>query len=656
VIVRPLRRRRRLALLLTAAALAATATVVIARPATAAPADLIISEYVEGSSSNKALELYNGTGAPIPLDGTYDIQIFANGSPTATATVALIGTIAPGEAFVLARSAADPALLALADQTTTNFLWSGNDAVALRKAGVMIDAIGQIGVDPGTEWGSGDASTADNTLRRRSTVEAGDPDGSDLFDPAVQWTGHPIDTFDGLGSHTTTGGGGGANTSPNAVDDSATVEEDETAIVAVLGNDSDLDGDPVVLTGVDDPAHGSASIVGSDVVYVPDVDFAGVDAVVYTVGDGRGGTDSATLMLSVLQVNDDPDPEDDSVAVAEDGIVTLDVVTNDEDVDGDTIVVSSVDDPDHGTASIAPDGRSLVYSPDPNWNGSETFSYTVADGHEGAEAADVTATVTPVNDPPRAEPDTAAVAQGMSAVVDVVANDSAGPPDESGQTLAVLAVGSPGHGTATLLTTGADAGSIRYVPDAGFTGVDSFTYDVSDGDLTATGTVTVTVTAPVARTFCGLVATIVGTTRADVIVGTPGDDVIHARRGNDVIDGNGGSDVICGGPGADRITTLDGADRIAGGTGQDTIDGGAGKNRVRGGFGDDAITTGAGDDRVAAGPGADTVDAGDGANTVGGGAGDDVLRAGSGSDRLDGGPGADTCDPDGGRNSVIRCE
>jgi predicted extracellular nuclease len=105
-------------------AAASAATVLLARPAAAVPVELFISEYVEGSSSNKALELYNGTGAPIALDGTYDIQIFANGSPTATATVALIGTIAAGDAFVLVRSAADPALLALADQTTANFLCS----------------------------------------------------------------------------------------------------------------------------------------------------------------------------------------------------------------------------------------------------------------------------------------------------------------------------------------------------------------------------------------------------------------------------------------------------------------------------------------------------------------------------------------------------
>jgi hypothetical protein len=548
------------------------------------------------------------------------------------------------------------------DYIIIRLLWSGNDAVALRRAGVVIDVIGQVGVDPGAEWGSGDASTADNTLRRRPAIESGDPDGSDPFDPALGWTGHPIDAFDGLGTHSTTGGGGGGgggggtNTPPVARDDSAVVEEDETASAPVLANDGDADGDVLTLTAVGDPAHGSASIAGTAVVYTPDVDFVGTDAVTYTVGDGRGGEASGTLVVTVTAVNDDPDPEDDALSLAEDGSTTHDVLANDEDVDGDTLVVSSVEAPEHGTASVGPDGRSVVYAPEPDWNGIDTFSYTVTDGHGGTDEAEVMATVTAVNDPPLAGADTATVAQGASAVVDVLANDSAGPADETGQTLRVVGIAPPSQGNAVVIDSGVDAGKIRYTATPGSTGTDTFTYDVSDGEATATGTVTVSVTAPVLRTFCGLVATIVGTRRADVLVGTPGDDVIHAKRGNDVIDGNGGNDVVCGGPGADRITTLGGVDRIAGGTGADTIDSGAGADRVRGGTGGDGIATGAGDDRIAGGPGPDTVDAGDGANTVGGGAGNDVLRAGSGQDRLDGAAGNDSCDADGGRNSVVGCE
>ncbi len=83
--------------------------------------------------------------------------------------------------------------------------------------------------------------------------------------------------------------------------------------MTVLANDGDADGDVLALAGVADPAHGSASISGTTVVYSPDVDFVGTDTVVYTVGDGRGGEDSATLTVTVVAVNDDPDPEDDAL-------------------------------------------------------------------------------------------------------------------------------------------------------------------------------------------------------------------------------------------------------------------------------------------------------------------------------------------------------
>jgi Ca2+-binding RTX toxin-like protein len=664
VILRPPTSRRRLTIALVLVAVVAAALAALGPPATAAPTELLISEYLEGSGSNKALEIFNGTGAPVVLDGTYDVRLFANGSATATATLPLTGTIAPGDVFVLVRSAADPALLALADQMTTNFLWNGNDAVALAKSGVLLDVIGQIGVDPGTEWGTGDTSTADNTLRRKPSVEAGDADGANAFDPAVQWTGHPIDAFDGIGSHSITGGGGGGgggggtNTAPDAVVDAVTADEDEAATIPVLTNDTDVDGDVLVVTGVSDPVHGSATVAGSSVTYVPDVDFSGTDTFDYTVGDGRGGVDSATVSVTVTPVNDDPDPDDDAVTLAEEGVVTVNVLANDEDADDDTLVVVSVDDPDHGAASIAPDAKSVVYAPDPDWNGVEAFAYTVSDGQQGSETGEITVTVTAVDDPPRAEPDTVVVTQGVATILDPAANDTPGPADEAGQALVVTSVGASAHGTSEVIATGPNAGKVRYTPAAGYVGPDSFTYVVSDGAATASSTVSVTVRAAGSgqRSPCGLTPTIVGTNGADTIVGTPGNDVIFARRGNDVVEGNGGDDVICGGPGADRITTLAGADRVAGGAGADTIETGDGNDRVRGGFGGDTITTGAGDDRVTAGPGGDSVDAGAGSNTVGGGTGDDTLIAGSGADRVDGGPGTDTCDADGGRNSVIRCE
>src|SRR5688572_13101583 len=167
-----------------------------------ARADLFFSEYIEGSGNNKALEIFNPTGAAVNLAAEgYDVQMFFNGSATAGLTVALTGSVAPGDVYVLAQASAAAAILAQADQTNGSSWYNGNDAVALRKAGLLIDVIGQIGFDPGVEWGTGLTSTADNTLRRMLDVSAGDPNGGDAFDPSVQWIGFATDTFDGLGSH-----------------------------------------------------------------------------------------------------------------------------------------------------------------------------------------------------------------------------------------------------------------------------------------------------------------------------------------------------------------------------------------------------------------------------------------------------------------------
>jgi len=165
--------------------------------------DIFISEYVEGSSNNKALELYNPTSSSIDFAaGDYTIEFYFNGNITKGNTVDLTGTIAPLDAFVVTENDANASLLPLADQTDPGSFFNGDDAIVLKKNGVIIDAIGQIGSDPGAEWGSGLVSTQNNTLRRKITVTAGDTDAGDSFDPALEWEGFAQDTFGGLGAHT----------------------------------------------------------------------------------------------------------------------------------------------------------------------------------------------------------------------------------------------------------------------------------------------------------------------------------------------------------------------------------------------------------------------------------------------------------------------
>jgi predicted extracellular nuclease len=166
------------------------------------PTELFLSEYVEGSSFNKAVEIFNGTGASVDLGAAgYDVQIFFNGSTSAGQTISLTGTVAHGDVYVLANSAATAAVLAAADQTSGGVSFNGDDAVVLRKGGTPIDSIGQVGNDPGSQWGSGDASTQDNSIRRKQDVCAGDAIVDDVFDPAVEWDGFANNTFDGLGGH-----------------------------------------------------------------------------------------------------------------------------------------------------------------------------------------------------------------------------------------------------------------------------------------------------------------------------------------------------------------------------------------------------------------------------------------------------------------------
>ncbi len=167
---------------------------------------LLISEYVEGSSNNKYLELYNGTGSPINLGGqNYSVEVYANGALTPTSVILLSGTVATGDVFVLAHTSAT-AWNGTPDQLNGGLNYNGNDAVALRKAGVLMDLIGNIGCMPDIEWGSGNLSTADNTIRRKPDACMGvtaDPPNSGCPFPTLttDWDGFPNDDVSGLGSH-----------------------------------------------------------------------------------------------------------------------------------------------------------------------------------------------------------------------------------------------------------------------------------------------------------------------------------------------------------------------------------------------------------------------------------------------------------------------
>lgn len=163
---------------------------------------LIFSEYIEGSSNNKALELFNTSGGPLNV-GNYQIRMYFNGSPNVGLQFTLAGNVAANDVYVIAHSQANATIQAQADAFNGAGWFNGDDAVVLVHVptGTVVDSIGQIGFDPGAEWGAGLVSTADNTLRRKSTILTGDTNPFDVFNPALEWDGFAIDTFGGLGSH-----------------------------------------------------------------------------------------------------------------------------------------------------------------------------------------------------------------------------------------------------------------------------------------------------------------------------------------------------------------------------------------------------------------------------------------------------------------------
>ena len=190
-------------LLALAMAMGVLVPLVAAAPVRAAPTDLFFSEYIEGSSNNKALEIYNGTGAPIDLAaGGYNVQMYFNGNPVGRPDDQPDRRRSPsGDVFVLAQAPPAPTILAQADQTNGSGWFNGDDAVVLRKGATVIDVIGQIGVDPGTEWG-----TAHQHRRQHVAAQGGRSRRATRTGPTssiqrVEWDGFATDTFVALGAH-----------------------------------------------------------------------------------------------------------------------------------------------------------------------------------------------------------------------------------------------------------------------------------------------------------------------------------------------------------------------------------------------------------------------------------------------------------------------
>ena len=287
------------------------------------------------------------------------------------------------------------------------------------------------------------------------------------------------------------------NDAPTAVDDTATVAEGggvDVSVATLLANDTDPEGSTLSITAVGGAVNGIVELSedGSKAKYTHDGSETTSGSFTYTVSDGSA-TATGTVAVTVTLVNDAPTAVADTATVAEGGEVEVAVSTllaNDSDPEGSSLSITAVGGAVNGAVALSEDDSTVTYTHDGSETTTGSFTYTVSDGTATATGT-VAVTVTPVNDAPTAVDDTATVAEGGGVDVSVatlLANDS----DTDGSTLSITAVGGAVNGSVTLSE---DGGSVTYTHDGSETTKGSFTYTVSDGASTATGTVAVTVTS-----------------------------------------------------------------------------------------------------------------------------------------------------------------
>ena len=323
-------------------------------------------------------------------------------------------------------------------------------------------------------------------------------DGSFTYEPDADY--HGTDTFtykanDGThDSETAT-----VTITVNSVNDAPVAEADSydvpvngqlsvNATYGVLANDSDADGDSLTPSVVTQPTHGTLALdADGTFTYTPDADYHGTDSFAYRINDGT--TDSADA-TATIDVNTLASAVDDSYSTSMDTQLTVDAATgllaNDTDVNDDTLSVTVVTQPSHGTLTYNSDG-SFVYTPSTSYHGDDSFTYTVDDGYGASAEATVTIEVNAV---PAVVDDTYSVDEDGTLTKDATAGVLNNDSDADSDTLTVTVTTDPSHGS---LTLDAD-GSFTYTPDADYHGTDTFAYKANDGTIdSAIATVTITV-------------------------------------------------------------------------------------------------------------------------------------------------------------------
>ncbi|MFN4170462.1 MAG: Hint domain-containing protein [Pseudorhodobacter sp.] len=323
----------------------------------------------------------------------------------------------------------------------------------------------------------------------------------------------------------------------------------------------------------------------------------------------QGSVEYFSLSDTVDNGAQDPVANPDTAETDEDVAVVIDVLENDTDPQDDPLTIVGTPTAENGTVTLNPDGT-ITYTPDPDWNGTDTITYTVTDPGGNTASSTVTVVVNPVNDAPVANDDTATTPLNTAVVIPVLANDT----DVDGDILSIsgdpVVVGGAAVGTIAVNPDG----TITFTPATGFVGEATITYVVTDpGGLTDDATVLVTVSP---------------SERDGIVRGTDGPDLIDGSY-VDPFDGDriDAGDAIIGtdGPNDDRVVAGAGDDTVFAGLGDDTVFGGTGNDLIYGGPGNDELFGGEGNDTIFGGDGNDTIYGGPGVTEQYGGADRDLF-------------------------------
>ncbi|MGQ3014010.1 MAG: tandem-95 repeat protein, partial [Flavobacteriales bacterium] len=455
-----------------------------------------------------------GAGTWVPAPGNPGTAVISNAN-TPTATISAFS--APGPYTFIYTSGYEPLTCKDTMQVFFNVKpVAQNDLVNVNEGSSVTISVTTNDTDPENALDSASVSILGNPLH--GTVSVDPVTGAVTYTPAPGYTGADSLTYvicdlttaplpslcDTAVVYITVDE---INHPPLAQDDYTNVPEDGSVTVNVSGNDTDPDGNLVpgsvsVIPG-GGPSNGSFTIGGGgNITYTPDPNFFGNDTITYTICDdgipAPAYCDTALLIITVTPLNDPPVANDDTATTPEDIPVLIPVISNDTDIDGNIVPnsVALVTPPANGTVTVNALTGEITYTPDNNFNGTDSFIYLVCDDGTPlpslCDTALVTINVTPLNDAPVANNDNATTPEDMPVVINIPNNDT--DVDGNLDLTSVTVTNGPSNGTVSIDPV---TGEVTYTPNPNYNGPDNFTYSICDTGMPVlcdTAIVTINVT------------------------------------------------------------------------------------------------------------------------------------------------------------------